>query len=50
VGKAVKASPAEIAHNPRARSATLRHARRTAAPPRPVRYEGLGVPRLRGAA
>jgi 16S rRNA (cytosine1402-N4)-methyltransferase len=50
VGKAVKASAAEIARNPRARSATLRHARRTAAPPRPVRYEGLGVPRLRGAA
>ena len=50
VGKAVKASPAEVARNPRARSATLRHARRTAAAPRPVHYEGLGVPRLRGAA
>ena len=50
VGKAVKASPAEVARNPRARSATLRHARRTAAAPRAVQYEGLGVPRLRGAA
>jgi 16S rRNA (cytosine1402-N4)-methyltransferase len=50
VGKAVKASAAEVARNPRARSATLRHARRTAAPARAVRYEGLGVPRIRGAA
>ncbi|ONF97265.1 16S rRNA (cytosine(1402)-N(4))-methyltransferase RsmH [Sphingomonas jeddahensis] len=32
VGKAVRASAAEVARNPRARSATLRTARRTAAP------------------
>lgn len=32
VGKAVRASAAEVARNPRARSATLRAARRTAAP------------------
>jgi 16S rRNA (cytosine1402-N4)-methyltransferase len=32
VGKAVRASAAELARNPRARSATLRTARRTAAP------------------
>jgi 16S rRNA (cytosine1402-N4)-methyltransferase len=50
VGKAVKGSPAEVARNPRARSATLRYARRTAATARPVHYEGLGVPRLRGVA
>ncbi len=50
IGKAVKAAAAEVALNPRARSATLRHARRTAAPARAVRYEGLGVPRIRGAA
>jgi 16S rRNA (cytosine1402-N4)-methyltransferase len=34
VSKAVRPSPAEIARNPRARSATLRHAIRTAAPAR----------------
>lgn len=50
VARPVKASPAEVARNPRARSATLRHALRSAAPARPVRYEGLGVPRVRGAA
>jgi 16S rRNA (cytosine1402-N4)-methyltransferase len=50
VAKAVKAGAAETARNPRARSATLRHARRTSAPARAVRYEGLGVPRIRGAA
>ena len=33
VGRAVRAGEAEIARNPRARSATLRTARRTAAPP-----------------
>jgi 16S rRNA (cytosine1402-N4)-methyltransferase len=50
IAKSVKASAAEIARNPRARSATLRHARRTSAPARAVRYDGLGVPRIRGAA
>ena len=33
VGKAIRASAAEVARNPRARSATLRAATRTAAPP-----------------
>jgi 16S rRNA (cytosine1402-N4)-methyltransferase len=50
VAKPTKPSAGELARNPRARSATLRHARRTGAPPRPVRYEGLGAPRVRGAA
>ncbi len=40
VGRAVKASPAEIRANPRARSATLRIARRTDAPWR----QGTGMP------
>lgn len=35
VSKAVRPSEAEVARNPRARSATLRSATRTAAPPRP---------------
>jgi 16S rRNA (cytosine1402-N4)-methyltransferase len=34
VGKAIRPSPAEVARNPRARSATLRTATRTDAPPR----------------
>lgn len=50
VARPVRASEAELARNPRARSATLRHARRSAAPARPVRYAGLGVPLARGAA
>ena len=50
VAKARKAGEAELARNPRARSATLRAARRAAAPPRAVDYAGLGVPRFRGAA
>ncbi|MGN3973862.1 16S rRNA (cytosine(1402)-N(4))-methyltransferase RsmH [Tsuneonella sp. SYSU-LHT278] len=35
VSKGIRASEAEVARNPRARSATLRHAVRTAAPARP---------------
>jgi 16S rRNA (cytosine1402-N4)-methyltransferase len=50
VRKAVKAGAAETARNPRARSAILRSACRSAAPARPLRLEGLGVPQVRGAA
>jgi len=50
VAKAVKAGPAELARNPRARSAVLRSAVRSGVPARPVRYEGLGVPRFGSAA
>lgn len=50
VAKPRKAGAAELGRNPRARSATLRAARRTATPPRAVDHAGLGVPRIRGAA
>jgi len=50
VAKAAKPSTAETDRNPRARSAILRAARRTAAPARPTSYAGLAVPGLRGAA
>jgi 16S rRNA (cytosine1402-N4)-methyltransferase len=50
VGKAIKADSTEIARNPRARSAILRTARRSSTPARPLQIEGLGVPRIRGAA
>lgn len=52
VAKPVKAGKAELAVNPRARSATLRSGVRTDAPPREVSTKGLGVPgfHLRGAA
>jgi 16S rRNA (cytosine1402-N4)-methyltransferase len=50
VAKPRKAAERELVRNPRARSATLRSARRSAAPPRPVTLSGLGVPHLRGAA
>ncbi|MBI4923823.1 MAG: 16S rRNA (cytosine(1402)-N(4))-methyltransferase RsmH [Devosia nanyangense] len=50
VAKSVKASSAETARNPRARSATLRSARRSSAPARSVSFAGLGVPRFSGAA
>jgi len=50
IAKAVRAGTAELARNPRSRSATLRRARRTGAPPRAVRLDCLGAPRIRGAA
>lgn len=50
VAKSQKAGPAELARNPRARSATLRSAHRSSAPARAVDPAGLGVPRFRGAA
>jgi 16S rRNA (cytosine1402-N4)-methyltransferase len=50
VAKARKPGSTELARNPRARSAILRSARRSSAPARPVSYDGLGVPRIGGAA
>lgn len=50
VAKPRKAGPHELDRNPRARSATLRSARRSSASARPVTYAGLGVPQVRGAA
>ncbi|MEO8881988.1 MAG: 16S rRNA (cytosine(1402)-N(4))-methyltransferase RsmH [Devosia sp.] len=50
IARARKAGPDELAANPRSRSATLRSARRTDVPARPVNTEGLGVPQIRGAA
>jgi len=50
IAKARKPSAAEIASNPRSRSAILRGARRSAAAARPVNRAGLGVPNARGAA
>jgi 16S rRNA (cytosine1402-N4)-methyltransferase len=49
VAKAVKPGEEELSRNPRARSAILRAATRTDAAARPVRFEGLGVPQVRGA-
>lgn len=46
VRSAVSPTAAEIASNPRARSARLRVGERTDAPPRPVDPAALGVPRL----
>ncbi|HEY0034439.1 MAG TPA: 16S rRNA (cytosine(1402)-N(4))-methyltransferase RsmH [Devosia sp.] len=50
VRKAVKPGEGELSRNPRARSAILRSGTRSAAAARPVRFEGLGVPQVRGAA
>jgi 16S rRNA (cytosine1402-N4)-methyltransferase len=50
LAKPRRAGAAELALNPRARSAILRGARRSAAAPRPVSVAGLGLPVIRGAA
>ncbi len=44
VSKPIRAGKEELERNPRARSATLRFARRNAEPARPLSIEGLGVP------
>ena len=44
--KGLTADPAELARNPRARSATLRIGRRTGAEPRPADRSALGLPAL----
>jgi 16S rRNA (cytosine1402-N4)-methyltransferase len=50
LAKPRQAGAAELARNPRARSAVLRSARRSAAAPRAVSLDGLGLPNFRGAA
>ena len=49
VAKARKAGEAELGRNPRARSAILRAASRSDAAARPVSFDGLSVPKVRGA-
>ena len=50
LAKPRKPGAAELARNPRARSAVLRNARRSAAAPRAVSLDGLGLPNFRGVA
>ncbi|HEV7345827.1 MAG TPA: 16S rRNA (cytosine(1402)-N(4))-methyltransferase RsmH [Devosia sp.] len=50
IAKARKAGESELGRNPRARSAILRAATRSDAPPRPVSLEGLSVPTVGGTA
>lgn len=50
IPKSVRSGSAELARNPRARSATLRSGRRSSAVARATSIGGLGVPRFRGAA
>ncbi|MCF1503452.1 16S rRNA (cytosine(1402)-N(4))-methyltransferase RsmH [Afifella sp. H1R] len=50
LNRGLKADDAETARNPRARSAVLRAAERTAAPAHPLDITRLGVPRLVGVA
>jgi 16S rRNA (cytosine1402-N4)-methyltransferase len=50
VSRGTRAGTTEVERNPRARSATLRSARRTAEMARATSYAGLGVPRFAGAA
>lgn len=50
VAKAIKPGTAELDRNPRARSSVLRSAIRTDVDARPVSYDQLGVPVVRGAA
>ena len=49
IAKAAKPGEAELSRNPRARSAILRAGTRSDAAARPVRFDGLGVPRVRGS-
>ena len=50
VAKPVKPGAGELSRNPRARSAVLRSARRSAEPARALNLAGLAVPVIRGAA